>query len=319
MNQKQFGNDTLEIERLKIERLKIYVRLIAVILSVIFGTLGVTLINSSIQKRQIESQKLQNEAQLKLQKEKADADRRQAEMKYLGDYLSYAIEDDIDKRMRFAGYFATLTISSDLQEKWKDYYKSLEASVNEKIELEKELELAEKSKDTAQIADIERKVAIINKRIAALSPFPDKNIVLIVPYGVGSKTDLITRILAQAIRINLSHDVLVLNIPGKVGWQRAAAAKPDGYTLTVYTNRLPTESQGTISLADFEPIAIVAKGIGILAPKGTNSRIIEKLENAIRQAVYTTSYIETLNKYGIQHYFAGSNDFYAEIKDWLSK
>jgi hypothetical protein len=325
MNEKNAEKDTLEIERLKLERLKIYGKMITVLISVIFGTFGVALINYTIQKRQIEQQQLKNEAQLQLQEKKAEADRRQAEMKYLGDYLSYALEDSIDKRLRFAGYFSALTISPDLQAKWKNYYKNLESSLNESFKLEEELKLAERSKDPKLIAKLSRQVAAIQRQLSALtelSPFPNENFLIIVPFSVGGKSDKIARVLAQALKLSFRQDVLVFNFPGQnelVGWKRAASAKADGYTLTVFNNKLPIKSGDSVSLEDFEPIGIIAKGYGLLAPKGTADEIIRKLENATKEAVNTSFYKEKLTELGFISYFAGSHDFYTEIKNWYRK
>lgn len=60
-------------------------------------------------------------------------------MKYLGDFITYALADDHEKRLRVAEYFATLTISPELQEKWKDYRNGIIKTMNDleakKIEL----------------------------------------------------------------------------------------------------------------------------------------------------------------------------------------
>src|SRR5262249_37941471 len=60
--------------------------------------------------------------ELKLQQDKALTDREQGEMKYLGDYIKYALEKDPDVRLRFSQYFAKLTISDALQKKWSEYH-----------------------------------------------------------------------------------------------------------------------------------------------------------------------------------------------------
>lgn len=94
-------------------------------------------INYSYQKSQLELQEKKSEAELKLQIEKAAADRRQAEMKYLGEFIIYALEDDIDIRIRFAEYFAKLTISKDLRDKWEDYHNGLVSLVEKRDNIKK--------------------------------------------------------------------------------------------------------------------------------------------------------------------------------------
>ncbi len=125
--------DDLEMERIKLERYKVKGKIIIAIITVLFGSGLGTYINYSIQSRQLKQQKLLNkqeielqekkaEADIELQKAKTDAEHRQSEMKYLGDYIAYALEDDDEKRIRFAEYFSTLTLSDDLQKKWKEYH-----------------------------------------------------------------------------------------------------------------------------------------------------------------------------------------------------
>ena len=103
---------SLEIEKLKLERFKVWKEIITVAISVIFGTVLIALINNKFQNRQLDQQKLVDAAKL-----------RQSEMEYLGKFLTYALEQDIGKRMRFADYFAKLTISEDVQTRWHVYYK----------------------------------------------------------------------------------------------------------------------------------------------------------------------------------------------------
>lgn len=161
-------NVDFEIERIKLERLRIYGKIVTVLITVLFGTLGVALINSSIQKRQLEQQRLQNEAQFRLQEKKAEADRRQAEMKYLGDYLIYALENDIYKRLRFAEYFSALTISHDLQEKWKTYHDTLKSSLIEVKRREVELADAESRGDAELIASLKKDLELLRIQLQNL-------------------------------------------------------------------------------------------------------------------------------------------------------
>ena len=87
----------LEIEKIKLERLKVFSNIITVLITVAIGTFGVAYMNNVLQHRQLEQQNLISQAELQLQEKKAEADRRQAEMKYLGDFLTYALENDIER------------------------------------------------------------------------------------------------------------------------------------------------------------------------------------------------------------------------------
>ena len=99
----------------------------------------------------------------------------------------------------------------------------------------------------------------------AQSPYPNRNIEIIVPYGPGGSTDIVGRIVAQKLQERLGQTVVVLNRPGAsgtIGIGQAMRATPDGYTLyngyTAETVVVPQISK-THKYAvadDFEPIAI---------------------------------------------------------------
>ncbi len=68
----------------------------------------------------------------------------------------------------------------------------------------------------------------------AQTPFPERNITLIVPYGAGGGTDITARLLARDLEAFLGKSVTVENRAGGggwVGWGGLAAGKPDGYLL----------------------------------------------------------------------------------------
>jgi hypothetical protein len=105
----------IEMERLKVERLKVYGNIVTVIITVVLGTLAVAYINWLIQQRQLLLQEKKANDELNLQQDKATSDRQQAEMKYLGEYIKYALDKDQDIRLRFSQYFAKLIMDP---EKW---------------------------------------------------------------------------------------------------------------------------------------------------------------------------------------------------------
>ncbi|WP_251865176.1 tripartite tricarboxylate transporter substrate binding protein [Achromobacter sp. Marseille-Q4962] len=75
---------------------------------------------------------------------------------------------------------------------------------------------------------------------AAQTPqFPTKPVTVIVPFPAGGSTDRHLRILAQEASKSLGQPVVVENRPGAGGTlgpgTMAKTAKPDGYTITLYT------------------------------------------------------------------------------------
>ena len=69
--------------------------------------------------------------------------------------------------------------------------------------------------------------------------YPNRPITIIVPFGAGSATDTITRIVAQHLGSALKQNIVVENRPGANGALAAlfvARSAPDGYTLLMSTN-----------------------------------------------------------------------------------
>ena len=70
----------------------------------------------------------------------------------------------------------------------------------------------------------------------AQDKYPSKPIKVIVPYGPGSATDIVIRIVGEQMRHTLGQPVIVENKPGAFGIiaiEEMARSKPDGYTLQV--------------------------------------------------------------------------------------
>ncbi|MBU3567364.1 tripartite tricarboxylate transporter substrate-binding protein [Polynucleobacter alcilacus] len=64
--------------------------------------------------------------------------------------------------------------------------------------------------------------------------YPDKQIVMVVPYAPAGSTDVLGRILAQVMSKDLGQTVIVENTGGAggtIGSARVAKANPDGYTI----------------------------------------------------------------------------------------
>jgi len=114
--------------------------------------------------------------------------------------------------------------------------------------------------------------------IAAPKPYPDsvKPIRFVVPFGPGSGTDVITRIIAKEMGQKLGATVIVLNKPGasgQIGAEYVARSAPDGYTLLVATNSThsanpwlykslpysPTKDFAPIGLMTINPLALLVK------------------------------------------------------------
>jgi tripartite-type tricarboxylate transporter receptor subunit TctC len=70
----------------------------------------------------------------------------------------------------------------------------------------------------------------------AQEKYPSKPIKIIVPFGPGSATDIVIRIVGEQMRQTLGQPVIVENKPGALGIiaiEEMARARPDGYTLQI--------------------------------------------------------------------------------------
>ncbi len=103
--------------------------------------------------------------------------------------------------------------------------------------------------------------------------YPSHPVTMIVPFGAGSTTDVLARIVANGLSARLDVPVIVQNKPGaggNIGAAIAARATPDGYTLLVgptSTNAVNPSLFKNLRfdpLKDFRPITNLAKSANIL-------------------------------------------------------
>ena len=114
-----------------------------------------------------------------------------------------------------------------------------------------------------------------NAHAAELEPtaFPAKSIRLIVPFSAAGPSDVIARVIAQAVTEATRQQVTVDNRPGAnaiLGTELGAKAAPDGYTLVMFAfphgvnpamyPKLPYDTR-----RDFTPIVLAASGPMLLS------------------------------------------------------
>jgi tripartite-type tricarboxylate transporter receptor subunit TctC len=111
---------------------------------------------------------------------------------------------------------------------------------------------------------------------ARAEDYPTRPITMVVPFAAGGPTDILGRLIGQAISAALGQQVVVEDVTGAggtIGATKAARATPDGYTLVmgnlgthaaalgIYAN-LPYDPR-----SDFEPIILVASTPMVLVTK----------------------------------------------------
>src|SRR6476659_1270804 len=72
--------------------------------------------------------------------------------------------------------------------------------------------------------------------IAAAQDYPNQRVTIVVPFGAGSVTDIMARILADETSKHWGQQVIVENRPGLAGTVGVAKAAADGYTLMLTSN-----------------------------------------------------------------------------------
>ncbi|AVO47592.1 hypothetical protein C6569_08530 [Phreatobacter cathodiphilus] len=101
----------------------------------------------------------------------------------------------------------------------------------------------------------------------AQSAYPERPIKVIVPFAAGSASDIVGRIVLEAMASDLGQRFVVENqagASGNLGTGAVARAEPDGYTILVSAsgplavNQALFPNIGYDPLADFEPISLIA-------------------------------------------------------------
>jgi len=79
-------------------------------------------------------------------------------------------------------------------------------------------------------------LAVGSQQAAAQDKYPSKPVKVVVPFGPGSATDIVIRIVGEHMRPILGQPVVIENKPGAFGIlaiEDMARARPDGYTLQI--------------------------------------------------------------------------------------
>src|ERR1700694_264652 len=100
-------------------------------------------------------------------------------------------------------------------------------------------------------------VVLVSTTAAHADTYPSKSITIIVPFGAGSGTDAITRVIAQPLSIALKQTVVIENKPGANGAIAAtqvARAAPDGYTLLMSTNSPHSAAPSLNKIITYDPV-----------------------------------------------------------------
>src|SRR5512137_2131718 len=101
---------------------------------------------------------------------------------------------------------------------------------------------------------------------AAFADYPEKPIMLVVPFAAGGPTDKVARDLAEVLRKGLNNQTVIIEnvggAGGTLGAAKVARAAPDGYTLLLHHIGMATSpalyrSLPYKTLDDFEYVGMV--------------------------------------------------------------
>lgn len=107
-------------------------------------------------------------------------------------------------------------------------------------------------------------VAALATASLAATAFPTKPVTIVVPYAAGGSTDVLARVLAEAMARDLAQPVIVENAGGAggtIGTARVTRAQNDGHTLLLHNMGVATAPALYSKLSfdvkkDLEPIAL---------------------------------------------------------------
>jgi tripartite-type tricarboxylate transporter receptor subunit TctC len=108
--------------------------------------------------------------------------------------------------------------------------------------------------------------ALLPSTAVRAAEYPTGPISMVVPFSPGGSSDTVARVIGNAIGKELGQPVIILNrsgAGGNIGFEMAARAQPDGYTLLMASSPLAVNVSlyhklGYDPIKDFSPISLVA-------------------------------------------------------------
>jgi tripartite-type tricarboxylate transporter receptor subunit TctC len=124
----------------------------------------------------------------------------------------------------------------------------------------------------------------------AAAAYPDRNILLIVPFAPGGPTDIIARIISAAFQKSLGQSVIVDNrggAAGNIGMSAAARATPDGYTLLLTSTAIAVNpalfnNLGYDPFKDFVPVSELVNAPNVIVVRADSG--ITSLGDLVKRA-----------------------------------
>ncbi len=155
--------------------------------------------------------------------------------------------------------------------------------------------------------------AIVSTNAVFAQAYPTRAITVVNPWPPGAITDMLARLVAEGMRVELGQPVLVENragASGTMGSTYVAKAKPDGYTLLVTvnapisTNQFLQKDYPFDPLKDLEPISLITESALVFAVHpSVPARTMEEFVTYARKNPGKLSYGSSGN--GTAHHIVG--------------
>lgn len=122
---------------------------------------------------------------------------------------------------------------------------------------------------------------------AKAESWPTRPIQWIVPFAPGGSTDTVARIVADKLSKRLGQQVVVVNKPGaasEIGYQEAATAAPDGYTMVLTVPSVVTNTfyfKNALNPKRLTPVIYLAEGPYILLASAKFP--VKSVEDVVKQ------------------------------------
>jgi tripartite-type tricarboxylate transporter receptor subunit TctC len=132
--------------------------------------------------------------------------------------------------------------------------------------------------------------ALLPHASRAQSDYPNKALRLVVPFPAGGATDVVARLYAQALGLQLGREVVVENkagASGAIGTADVARSRPDGYSLIFGTatthalHNIVAKVQLYDAVKDFTPIGMIGAAPLVFV---ANTRLSGDLRSILAQA-----------------------------------
>lgn len=139
--------------------------------------------------------------------------------------------------------------------------------------------------------------------LAWAQDFPDRAVTMVVPFAAGGSTDVVARIVAEAMSADLGQQVIVENVGGgggSIGADQVARAEADGHTILMGTvathalNPLILADTPYDAVTDFAPISllVIVPNVLVVNPElgvGTVAELVELLKASPEAQFYASS------------------------------